>query len=89
MVSLCAGTSSFGMSGVNAHAIFTPPATSPATRELTSAGHFVRHQHWPVVTARHLLGPAQTGGRGQLVFACTLQCQELSYLRDHQVGAQL
>ena len=79
------GTSSFGMSGVNAHAIFAPPATGSAAGERVAGGHFVRHQHWPVVTARHLLGPARAGGRGQLVFACSLRSQELSYLWDHKV----
>ena len=79
------GTSSFGMSGVNAHAIFAPATAGAAAGERVSAGHFMRHQHWPVVTARHLMGPARIGGRGQLVFACTLRSQELSYLWDHKV----
>jgi len=82
---VAAGTSSFGMSGVNAHAIFASATTGSATGESVSAGQFVRHHHWPAVTARHLLGPARAGGRGQLVFACTLRSQELSYLWDHKV----
>lgn len=48
--SLVAGTSSFGMSGVNAHAIFSAPpaATVTATRPLL----FHRSRYWYILGAR-------------------------------------
>ena len=73
------------MSGVNAHAIFTPPTAGGILLGQLAASPFQRHRHWPVVTARRLLGPARAKSRGHLVFACTLRCQELAYLWDHQV----
>ena len=74
------------MSGVNAHAIFTPPTALGHSLGQNVASPFLWRRHWPVVMARHLLGPAQAGSRGQLVFSCALRCQELAYLWDHQVS---
>lgn len=51
-----AGASSFGMSGVNAHGLFTPPkALTHETREVD----WQRERHWMVPAPHHLLGKAQ------------------------------
>ena len=82
------GTSSFGMSGVNAHAIFMPPTSRSHSFGERVPPPFLQHRYWPVVVARHLLGPARAGSHGKLVFACALECQELAYLWDHKVRQQ-
>ena len=49
---LVAGTSSFGMSGVNAHGLFMPPDELPSAR--TAAVPWQRSRHWVVPPAHHL-----------------------------------
>jgi hypothetical protein len=79
-----AGTSSFGMSGVNAHAIFT---AAPIVERMQAASsvRYQRQRCWAVAAPHHLLGPAQPG-RERCSFALDLLKPELSYLGDHQVG---
>ena len=50
---LIAGTSSFGMSGVNAHGLYCPPEEVPEAR--TTAVPWQRTRHWFVPSAHHLL----------------------------------
>ena len=79
-----AGTSSFGMSGVNAHAIFT---AAPIVERMQAASsvRYQRQRCWAVAAPHHLLGPAQPG-RERCSFALDLLKPELSYLGDHQVS---
>lgn len=50
---LIAGTSSFGMSGVNAHGLYSPPQEVPA--HVAAALPWLRTRHWFVPNAHHLL----------------------------------
>ena len=79
-----AGTSSFGLSGVNAHAIFAAPESASPTSQLQPS-FYTRQRFWCIPSARLLLSGAQTHGSGMLMFSCDLRSQALSYLWDHQV----
>lgn len=85
-----AGTSSFGMSGVNAHALLeaASAAEQPSDAE-TPALH--RQRHWALVPALYLAQSAAVGSstRHSLCsFAASLARPELAYLWDHQVIRQ-
>ena len=79
-----AGTSSFGMSGVNVHAIFAASEPASPTSQLQPS-LYTRQRFWCIPSARLLLSGAQTLGSGMLIFSCDLRSQALSYLYDHQV----
>ena len=79
-----AGTSSFGMSGVNAHALFTKPEPNlPFSRPLPGA--YSRQRFWSIPPTRLLLCSTRFGGRSMLSFSCNLGFGALGYLWDHQV----
>ena len=79
-----AGTSSFGMSGVNAHAIFGP-AEGQQQSPPPCTGPLKRLRHWPNPLLRHLLGAAKCAG-SSAVFAANLLAPPLAFLADHKVG---
>ncbi len=78
-----AGTSSFGMSGVNAHALFVAPATLVGPS--APAPPLRRARHWALPRPHQLLGGARSGAGGRTTFSCRLCRSELSYLWQHQV----
>lgn len=89
-----AGTSSFGMSGVNAHAIFlAPSAESPMTDECDaeSAGRLTWRcaRHWAAPVEHRLLRGFSAGGSsaagGACMFQADLSASALAFLHDHQV----
>lgn len=58
-LSLLAGCSSFGMSGVNAHGLFSVPAAPPrASASAPDSLPWHRSRHWPVPTARNMMTAA-------------------------------
>jgi hypothetical protein len=80
-----AGTSSFGMSGVNAHMLLrsgTQVDSLPPTTPLV----WQRQRHYPVPPAQAVLASASTGSAGSAAFACDLGSPRLAFLRDHVVG---
>jgi acyl transferase domain-containing protein len=83
-----AGTSSFGMSGVNAHAIILPPADEqPAGRgglALASWSRSLRCFIEVLVPLHPLLGSASKA-RQQLQFKLALSKAPLAFLWDHRV----
>lgn len=91
--SMLTGTSSFGMSGVNAHAIF---ASAAATSRQTTSGtdsHSLplawKLQRMFTLAPAHALVKATffpVGGRGTAQFTCELSDASLTYLWDHQVN---
>ena len=52
---LVAGTSSFGMSGVNAHGLFKPSEHLPGSHKQPAAVQWQRARHWFVPAPHHLL----------------------------------
>ncbi len=83
-----AGTSSFGMSGVNAHALLET-AEAQQTPEAEPLA-LSRQQHWALVPALYFAeraAPASSRRPGLCSFAVNLARAELAYLWDHQVTA--
>lgn len=78
-----AATSSFGMSGVNAHAIFSSSSTTERKTSKTQA-HLHRQRFWPFPWP-HIFAAGTTCSAGRASFATNLQAASLSYLNDHQV----
>jgi acyl transferase domain-containing protein len=79
-----AGTSSFGMSGVNAHLLLTtapPPEGHPPPAR---AQPWALHRFWPVPAASALAG-APSLRPGLAVFSANLRAAKLAFLYDHIV----
>lgn len=79
---LTAGTSSFGMSGINAHAILRSRGT--VEEGIKSCLPWRRHRCWPRPQA-HALLLSVTVTRGIACFACNLKTPRLAYLAEFQV----
>jgi acyl transferase domain-containing protein len=77
-----AGTSSFGMSGINAHLILVPGREGMATP--TPETPCKRSRCWPMPQAFALLASVQATASG-VQFACSLQAARLAYVADAQV----
>jgi hypothetical protein len=79
------GTSSFGMSGVNAHAIFGqihPSAEGGGTAK--PAAQLLRQRFWPFPWPQKMaVRVGCTPGRA--LFVADLRAAELAYLSDHKV----
>jgi hypothetical protein len=89
-----AGTSSFGMSGVNAHALFEAVSARPdggsSSRQDHGAGlaTLQRKRHWGLAPVYYLADRVlPAGGRqaGRCSSLVNLSKPELAYLWDHQV----
>ena len=76
------GTSSFGMSGVNAHVIFQsgPVRQAPPDR----AHSYTRQRFWVIPVPYKLLGRFKAG-RPACSWSCNLTQLESLYIRDHKV----
>jgi len=83
---LWAGTSAFGMSGVNAHAILAAPraAAAASTRD---AALLRRRAFWAVPAVSHLVRCARAAA-GACVLAIALCSADTAYLLDHQARAR-
>lgn len=85
------GTSSFGMSGVNAHMLLE------AVHEVCEGaggeiGALQRRRHWVLAPVHHLVGHAVPSALHQKTWcslAIDLSRAGLSYLHDHQVGGSM
>ena len=86
-----AGTSSFGMSGVNAHVIVSAPADSTQllhSEAGAAAGKCLLHSQrlWPLPAAHPLLR-STLAAAGQALFSCALAQPALSFLwQQHAAG---
>lgn len=86
---LTAGTSSFGMSGVNAHAIFSHTSASHLTEHPPAADPFQRKRYWPCPLPLHFTGQASCRAPQKPVFVLDLMAPKLAFLCDHQIGGKL
>jgi 3-oxoacyl-(acyl-carrier-protein) synthase/acyl carrier protein len=84
-VGALAGTSSFGMSGVNAHALVSAVDGGAGERR-PAAAHLLRGQPlWPLPAFSPLLARAAAGVT-EVLFACSLATPALSFLQQHAAG---
>lgn len=83
--SVCAGTSSFGMSGVNAHAIFLAATPGSEVNDAGTALTYHRQRYWAICKPFHLLGAMRAGKKHSSSFALDLCASELAFLGDHLV----
>lgn len=84
-----AGTSSFGMSGVNAHVLLSPAAGAPAPSEGASGLPWELQRFWPVPQQHRLLQLPRLGGPGAVRFAGALSSTAaLGYLWDHTINGR-
>ena len=79
-----AGTSSFGMSGVNAHMIVVPAGDRHDLGKSAVTLPLVRARHWCSVAPHPLLHFA-TVSSGEVLMQSALSAASLAYLLDHQV----
>lgn len=89
---LPAGTSSFGLSGVNAHLLLE----ASAQRDFGDPGALLmpwQHQRFhPLPPIHPLISRTETGGHdapGSILLACNLSSQQAAYIRDHLVGGRV
>ncbi|CAL8465609.1 g5145 [Coccomyxa elongata] len=87
---VAAGTSSFGMSGVNAHALFSAPDLAPGDSSDESSKSpaltWRAERHWVAPAVQRLLRSFSWGaGGGTCSFSVDLSAPHLTYLLDHQV----
>lgn len=94
-----AGSSSFGMGGINAHVLLSCEPTSAKAPAAASSHskHWQRQRHWPVPLAHPLLqqrssaagGPGGHSPDRALCFSVSLAQARLAALRDCRVQGQL
>lgn len=82
--SLLAGTSSFGMSGVNAHALLMAASDPTASEPSAFASSWVRERCWPTCTHHPMLLSAKAD---TLAVECYLDwsAPSMAWARDHHV----
>ena len=78
-----AGSSSFGMSGINAHLILEPGSIISTNHSRNTAA-WRRTRCWPKPKAYALLESGRAGN-GEATFVCNMQAARLAYLAEHQV----
>ena len=79
-----AGTSSFGISGVNAHALVSCPSPEQLLTAMVRHQHFHRSRYWSLPVPHPLLRSA-TVVVGIVVTHASLGTARLAYLYHHQV----
>lgn len=90
-----AGSSSFGMSGVNAHMLLVPTGAVPPAPGRAEPPAWQRQRYWPAPAPHPLLlhctlAAAASGSAGRTAhFAASFVGSGASFLRDHRVGGRL
>lgn len=79
-----AGTSSFGMSGVNAHAVLCPSETQGGAEQQRSL-IWQRARHW-FAPAQHAMLALCAKSGDNIIIVARLGCASMAYLHDHQVS---
>ena len=80
-----AGTSSFGMSGVNAHMIVAPAGDGRSPSRFAATLQLVRARYWCSAAPHPLLHFAAVSS-GEVLVQSALSAASLAYPLDHQVG---
>ena len=83
-----AGTSSFGMSGINAHLLLS--AAGAAWQ--VGAAHglaWQRQRHWPAPQPHPLLHSCTAGMDGSLQFSCSFAAARMAFVWDHRVAGRI
>ncbi len=81
-----AGTSSFGMSGVNAHALLSPPAGAASAAEACTSLLWQPVRHWPIPQQHRLLQMPRLAGSSSVRFAASLTgTPALHFCWDHVI----
>lgn len=87
-----AGTSSFGMSGVNAHMLLAPPTIAPTAMPGNSVLDWNAQRLWPLPPPHPLLAFVRSSGgpmEPEACFSASLGSgAAASFLRDHVVGGR-
>lgn len=85
---LLAGTSSFGMSGVNAHALLAPAGGVPANQPGSGMLPWEQQRYWPVPQQHRLLQlPRLAEGSARFAVALSSSAAQ-AYLWDHAVSGR-
>lgn len=84
IASKAAGTSSFGMSGINAHAVLAP-IQAPGVEEKGVEAAWRRTRCWPRPVAAAVL-TSVTSLQSAAHFVCDLHAARLAYLQDYQAS---
>ena len=79
-----AGTSSFGMSGVNAHTVLCPVETQVGAEQQRSL-LWQRARHW-FAPAQHAMLALSAKSGNNIIIVARLGCASTAYLHDHQVS---
>lgn len=85
-----AGTSSFGMSGVNAHALLEAPSEQ-SQADAADGLAWRRERTWPAPPRMALLAacaPSTMAGSATVTIVADLVSPRLAYLHDHQVSGR-
>ena len=85
---LVAGTSSFGMSGVNAHMLLSPAVGARAPTDGTASLPWEQQRYWPVPQQHRLLQVPCLGGGGARFAAAVSATAALGYLWDHTISGR-
>ena len=80
------GTNSFGMSGVNAQAIFAaPPQPAAPALQRSHPLPIQRQRFWAVPPVNHLVRRAHAGANAACIYAIDARSADTAYLAEHQV----
>ena len=84
-----AGTSSFGMSGVNAHMLLSPAAAAALAVAPAAPLPWELQRYWPVPQQHRLLQLPRLAGPGAVRFAAAVSSNAaLGYLWGHVIGGE-
>ena len=79
-----AGTSSFGLSGINCHSVLAKNSTDLPDKQGHAVLPWLHMRCWAVPQCNLLLAAATVSQPGTAAFACDLGAAHMAFLHDHQ-----